>query len=312
MHYDPYESSNSKKRRLISNICAVFILLAMTAAIIYLFIPKNNQKKYEFDKLETSVLTADDINGGECEFNLLHEELNCGSQIDFDESFEHKFPQIYSLLSLDQTVYSGSSVQYSEGKTEICELPYVSVGGGYIALAQTVVSSETGCRDMMVIVYKAEATDAGNVFRLSLNDHYCYTVRYNTRDAKAPLKLLSGKQSASLDLFKLTVTASGAQPVSAGYDLTLSHAFEPDRAKEKLYHQIIFDPINNSYCSPQITKLEKTTVISVNQNVDNLKNNDNSVSYAIDLKEDYVNLFDSVNFKFEFSESNIGIKLTFN
>lgn len=314
MHFDPYESRLSKRRRIISNVGIIIILGAMLAGIISLFSHSGKVKRHEFDKLESIELAASDVNSGINEFAVLYDTLSDSEHIVLGNNFKEKFPLTHSLLSLDGTAYEHSDAVYPElnESESLTDIPFVQICGGYIVIAQSVVSTENDCRDLLVISYKAETVSDDNTVGINLSDYNCYTVRYNTRNPSLPLKLLIGKQSAVLDLYKIKFSAVGVNPTCAQYNLTLNYPFEPNRAREKLYHHIIFDPINNSYGTAEIIKNEKTTNLILKQEKNALVNNDNELSYEIMLSDDNINLIKEVSLNFNFEGADNRIKITFN
>ncbi len=312
MHYDPYESAESKKRRLMSNIGIIVILAAMVAGIVFLLLPNGMQTRYDFDSLKTRELTADSFADGKSEFKALIDTISASEHIIVGESFKEKFPISYSLLSLDSSVYSESDAVYSEDAENLNDLPFVKLGGGYITVAQAVVSTEKDCRDLLIISYKADAKQSDGSVKISLGEYECYTVRYNTRNPQIPLKLLVGEQSALLDMYKIKLSAIGENPISAGYSLTLNHAFEAKRAREDLYHHIVFDPINESYGSAEIITKEASTEISMKQEKAALIKNENELAYEIKSGDKRFNLLDKVDFEFNFESDSNKIIITFN
>ncbi len=312
MHYDPYESKDSKKRRIVSNIAIVAILAAMVAGIVFLLIPNNKQKKYDFSTLRTVELTAEDINGGECEFKSLIDTLSQSQHIIVADSFAASFPTGYSLLSLDGVAYKNSLAEYSDDIENLTNVPYVEVGGGYITIAQAVVSTEKDCRDLIIIRYEAEAIQADNAVSIKLGEYSCHTIRYNTRNPQIPLKLLVGEQSSTLDMYKIKFAVSGETPIFAQYSLTLNHAFDAKRAREELYHHFVFDPINESYGTAEIITNDKTTDIIMQQNKQALIKNENEIAYEIMLNDKSINLIDNINLKFEFDGNDNKLRIVLN
>ncbi len=311
MHYDPYESADSKKRRIMSNVAICIILTAMVIGIIFLFIPSGKQKRYDFDTLKTVELSADKFAEGDSEFKALIDTISSSKHIIVGNSFKENFPLCYSLLTLNDDAYESSDAVYSTELAAKCDAPYVKIGGGYIALAQSVVSTEKDCRDLLIILYESGAIQSDNSVSLSLGKFNCYTIRYNTRDPQIPLKLLIGKQSAMLDMYKIGISVIGENPISAEYSLTLNHAFDAKRAREDLYHHIVFDPINESYGSAEIITNEETTDIKMLQDESSLINNENELKYEIITSDKHINLLSNIDFKFEFENSQ-NIVITFN
>lgn len=312
MHYDPYESTDSKRRRIMSNIGIVIIIAAMITGIIFLVIPSGNQKRYDFKTIKTVELTVDRFTEGNSEFEALIEAVSASEHIIVGDSFKERFPTCHSLLLLDSTAYESSDALYGEDIEDITAVPYVKIGGGYITIAQSVVSTEKDCRDLLIMTYEAKAKSFDNVVNLSLGKFNCYTVRYNTRNPQIPLKLLIGKQAAMLDMYKIGISAIGNDPVAAEYGLTLNHAFESQKAKENLYHHIVFDPINESYGSADIVTNEETTDIKMRQEKNGLVRNENEIKYEIITSDKHLNLLNGVDFKFEFASLDNKIVITFN
>ncbi len=312
MHYDPYESKDSRKRRIVSNISIVAILVAMVIGIIFLLFPSNKQKRYDFDTLETVTVNSDNINSGECEFINLIDALSSSQQIIVGDSFKERFPTSYSLLSLDGSAYDSSDAVYGSDIENKTDAPYVKVGGGYITIAQSVVSTEKDCRDLLIVSYEAQAVETDNAMTVSLGKYSCHTVRYNTRDSQIPLKMLVGEQSALLDLYKIKFSVSGENPVTAQYSLTLNHAFDAKRAREELYHHLVFDPINESYGSAEIFTNEDTTDIVMRQEKSALIKNENELAYEILLNNKTITMIDKVDLTFEFEGNNNNLKIVFN
>ncbi len=312
MYYNPYESREAKKRRIVSNIAIVVILALMVLGIVLLLIPSGSQKRYDFDPIKTVELTAEQFNEGESEFKALIDSISSSSNITVGDSFNEKFPTCTALLSLDESIYQSSDAVYADGLKGTPDVPYVKIGGGYITLAQAVVSTEKDCRDLLIISYKADVKKRNGTVNITLNDYSCYTVRYNTRNPQIPLKLLVGEQSSLLDMFKIRISAVGENPVSAGYELTLNNAFDAVRARENLYHHMVFDPINETYGTAEIITNEQTTDVMMTQQKNALIKNENELAYELKPSDKKFKLLQYVNLKFAFESDDVKLVLTFN
>ncbi len=300
MHFDPYESKRSKRRRITSNIAIAVIIAMMLCGIYYLIFSNSKMPRYEFERLELDAFSISELNDGKSEFDNLNSVIKESKNILFDKSFKEKYPTASSLLMMDKSVYNSDK-------------PFAVVGGGYVTLAQCVVSTQTDCRDLAVTMIKLQGSTADNSLTLNMSDITEYTVRYNTRDAHAPLIYLSSGKAIGINIFKINLTVENGTLKDSHYKLTLNHEFDEERAKAKLYHQIVFDPANNSYHSPAIKSGEKATYISIKPIASKVAGDKTFAKYQINLNSKTINLFESVDFKYSVDNADQSkISISFN
>lgn len=301
MHFDPYESKEAKKRRITSNIAMVFIGVMLIVGILMLIFRDVSNPKYDFEHFKAEPISVAQAIEGDNEFKKLMDFAQSSNKPMLNDSFKKDYPLSSALLNMESKIYDS-------GK------PAVSISGGYIALAQCVISNAVDCRDLSVLLIKLEKTEATDSVYIKLSDITEYTVRYNTRDNSVPLTFLPNDQGTHINLYKFSMALTEESLTESKYSLYLNHEFDAERAKARLYHQIVLDPINNSYHSPKIEKMSGSTLIyidAVKATAD--KNGANRAKYQINMSDKTFYLLDSIEFNYKLeSIENATLAFEFN
>lgn len=292
MHFDPYESKQSKKRRIISDI-GIFVVTAMLIVAVFdVFSRGSSVKKYDFESLKLNGVSADGLSNASTEFTELYNKVKSSESIFLDDSFSSKYPTAYALLMMNTDVYNADK-------------PFIGIGKNSIVVAQTLSGESEGYRHLEVAVFGAKISysDSGKASDVDIDKITMYTVKYNTRDSKEPLHYVKYKPSTfRLGITKITVTARADQSnglLSSGYSLRLNKSMSESKVKDELYQQIVYDPISRSYNQPEIKTHSKFTEISAKCKA---SDSDKSV-FQISLSDDITELFDGIKMSFSFANA---------
>ena len=291
MYYNPYETKEAKKRRITSNVAMVALAVMMIAGILALIFRDKTNPKYDFEHFEIEPISIAQISEGENEFkSLMDFGANSNSPI-YNNSFKESFPTASALLDMDSDVYTSNK-------------PYVSIKGGYLALAQCVVSNAVDCRDLTVTLIRLQKSQSDSTLTLNMSEITEYSIRYNTRNNSLPLMYLPKDQGTHINLYKFSMKLVEPTLTKSSYRLTLNHEFEPERAKARLYHQIIFDPIGNSYHQPQIKQQEGSTLVYIEPTNSTKDKKENiCAEYQINMSDKTFYMLDGINFKYELTDT---------
>ncbi len=286
MHFDPYESKEARKRRVISNVSMIVIGVLLITGILALIFRNTSNPQYDFEHFGVSDISVAEITEGENEFKQLSEFAKSGKGPMFNDSFKEQFPTASALLSMTDGVYDSKK-------------PTVSINGGYIALAQCVISNAVDCRDLTVLLIKTETVKKEKSIILKLSDISEFTVRYNTRESSVPLTYLPNDQGTHINLYQFSMAFTESTLTESRYSLYINKPFEPERAKEKLYHHIVFDPINTSYHQPEVKMMEESTLIYIDS-VKAAPNKDgiNSAKYRINMDDKTFYMVEQIEFHY--------------
>ena len=300
MYYTPYETKEAKKRRITSNIAIVAIVVMFIAGVLALIFRDVSNPKYDFEHFEMEPISLAQISEGENEFKTLLDFNDNSNQPVFNDEFKQKFPISSALFDMDDKVYDVNR-------------PYVSIQGGYIALAQCVVSNAVDCRDLTVMLIKVQKSQSDKSLTLNMSDITEFTYRYNTRDNSIPLMFLPNDQGTHINLYKFSMKLSEATLTDSSYRLLLNHEFDAERAKARLYHQMIIDPVNNSYHHPEIKKQEGNTLIYIEPTKSTDEKGVKIAEYQINMNDKTFYLLDSVDFKYSLTDTkNTTLTFEFN
>ncbi len=301
MHFDPYESKEAKKRRVLSNVSMIVLGVLLITGILALIFRNVSNPQYDFEHFGIADISVAEITQGENEFKQLVDFSKSGTSPMFNDSFKEQFPTASALLSMTDGVYDSSK-------------PFVSIKGGYIALAQCVISNAVDCRDLTVLLIKAETVKKEKSLILKLSDISEFTVRYNTRDNSVPMTYLPNDQGTHINLYQFSMAFTESSLTESRYSLYINKPFEPERAKERLYHHIVFDPVNNSYHQPQVEMMEESTLVYIDD-VKATANKDgiNSAKYRINMDDKTFYMLEQVEFHYFLSDiDNAKLSFEFN
>ena len=301
MYYNPYETKDAKKRRITSNIALVLLGVMLVAGILALIFRDKSNPKYDFEHFKAEPVSLAQISEGKNEFKALMEYGEASNSPVFNDSFKEQFPISTALLNMDSEVYTSDK-------------PYVSIKGGYMALAQCVVSNAVDCRDLTVTLIRLQQSQSDSSLTLNMSQITEFSVRYNTRDKSLPLMYLPKDQGTHINLYKFSMKLCEPTLTESSYRLTLNHEFEPERAKARLYHQIIIDHINNSYHHPEIKQQEGSTLIYIEPTKSATdKNGANCAEYQVNMTDKTFYMLDGVNFKYKLTDTqNTTLSFEFN
>ncbi len=301
MYYNPYETKEAKKRRITSNV-AIFAIAIMFIAGVLAFIFRDvSNPKYDFEHFKMEPIPLSQVAEGENEFKALFDYSQSGVQPAFNDDFAAKFPTSYAMLNMDSEVYNSSK-------------PNVVIKGGYIAITQCVVSNAVDCRDLAVMLIRLQQSQSDKSLTLNMTDITEFTLRYNTRDGAVPMMFLPNDQGTHINLYKFTMKLNEATLTDSSYRLTLNHEFDEERARARLYHQMIFDPINNSYHHPEINQQDGSTLIRIEPTAASAdKDGGNCAEYQINMTDKTFYLLKSVDFKYSLTDTqNTTLTFEFN
>jgi len=195
MYYNPYETKDAKKRRITSNIALILLGVMLVAGILALIFRDKSNPKYDFEHFKTEPISIAQISEGENEFKALMEYGASSNKPVFNNSFKEQFPISTALLNMDSEVYTSDK-------------PYVSIKGGYMALAQCVVSNAVDCRDLTVTLIRLQQSQSDSSLTLNMSQITEFSVRYNTRDNSLPLMYLPKDQGTHINLYKFSMKFS--------------------------------------------------------------------------------------------------------
>lgn len=287
MHFDPYESKQSKKRRIISDIGILIVTAMLIVAVFAVFSRGSSVEKYDFESLKLSDVSADTLSSGSAEFTELYNRVRSSESILLDDSFGSKYPTAYALLMMNTDVYNADK-------------PFIGIGKDSIVVAQTLSGDSEGYRHLEVAVFstKISFSDSENSSAVDIDKITMYTVKYNTRDSKEPLHYVKYKPSTfRLGITKISVTARASQNnrlLSSRYSLRLNKSMSESKVKDELYQQTVYDPVSRSYNQPEIKTHDKFTEISAK-----CKDTDSNKSvFQISLSDDITELFGGIKMSF--------------
>ena len=224
MNYNPYESKSSKKRRIISDILIVLIVLLFIWGIYNIFFNKSVKVKH-FEVEKTSVEMTDDETD---EFLRLYSKTSSKkSYFDKSAEFDSEFPVAAAMLDMDAGVYNKNK-------------PYMFFGSKYFAVAQTVLAESTGCRDLEIALIKTDVSVSDISVKISATGVHFFKLRYDTRTGKINYAAYDAS-TFHMDVYDITFNADGGEFTDTTYEINLSESVSVSEEQN-----FVYDPVRRS------------------------------------------------------------------
>lgn len=242
MHFDPYESKKNRRKRILSDVL-ILLMIVMFLWGLYsvLFGARRQIRRYEF----ASCSAVEDTEGGNAAFAALcRNAATLPSDATLDKAFAEQYPIPAAMLKME-TPY--------DAKT-----PYFRIDSERFVLAQTVLSEQTDERllEIMTAAVKSDFSDGAG--QLTLSDFEIVCLAYNARTGVLRNTAYSNN-TFHLDLFGLSPLVKGSDVVCTGYTATLQgESLDSDKAK-----QLIYDPVRATYGDASVEKSQDGLTVSV-------------------------------------------------
>lgn len=201
MHFDPYESKTNRRRRILSDVLIVLVILAFLWGIYHvLFETRNRVQKYSFANVTATAGRVED-NGSFAklvDYGAIMEE-----ETKLDGSFREEYPLPAAMLAMEPPY------EY--------DTPYFRYDGRHLILAQTVLSETADERLLEIVVADASDEQNDDGLTVMLSDFRACAVAYNAKTDRISYRSYDSGRF-HLDLKGLTVSPD-ANP--AGCEITV-------------------------------------------------------------------------------------------
>ena len=225
MHFDPYESKQDKKKRIVSDLLILLVIVMFLWGLYHVFFQTRNQLRlFEFP----SCTAAEDASGDNAAFAALCEDAAKLKDATLDGDFRQKYPVPAAMLNMEAPFDP--------------EVPYFRIDGDRFVLAQTVLSEQADERILEIMTSKVQTEFADGSGRLTFSDFKTVSLAYHARTGV--LRTLPySDQTFHLNLFSLSPLLKGSDVLCTGYTAVLTgEDLDPAKAG-----QLIYDPVRATY-----------------------------------------------------------------